>query len=92
MDPENRDRVNRQHFRDVTEVLLLCIRSTNYDIIESCSAGPYLELFARGTRRGWTAWGNQAEEYAPTWKTYPNHSASGKAAGGKRKQATLFDM
>jgi N6-adenosine-specific RNA methylase IME4 len=31
-----------------------------YDIIESCSPGPYLELFARGTRRHWTAWGNQA--------------------------------
>ncbi|HEY4981117.1 MAG TPA: MT-A70 family methyltransferase [Pseudolabrys sp.] len=42
-----------------------------YDIIEACSPGPYLELFARGTRRGWTAWGNQANlEYRPTWKTY----------------------
>ena len=45
-----------------------------YDIIEACSPGPYLELFARGPRPGWTVWGNQAEEYAPTWKTYPNHS------------------
>ncbi len=45
-----------------------------YDIIEACSPGPYLELFARGPRPGWTVWGNQAEEYTPTWKTYPNHS------------------
>jgi N6-adenosine-specific RNA methylase IME4 len=48
-----------------------------YDIVESCSAGPYLELFARGTRDRWVAWGNQAtEDYRPTWNTYANHSAS----------------
>ncbi len=46
-----------------------------YPLIESCSPGPYLELFARGVRRGWDCWGNQAEEnYVPTWKTYANHS------------------
>src|SRR5262245_5383630 len=58
-----------------------------YDIIEACSPGPYLELFARGTRKGWTAWGNQAEDYAPTWKTYANHSAA-----GRRKALPLFDV
>ncbi|MEO9231577.1 MAG: MT-A70 family methyltransferase [Devosia sp.] len=31
-----------------------------YNIIESCSPGEYLELFARGTRLGWTAFGNEA--------------------------------
>jgi N6-adenosine-specific RNA methylase IME4 len=31
-----------------------------YDIIERCSRGPYLELFARSTRRGWTQWGDEA--------------------------------
>lgn len=46
-----------------------------YDLIESCSKGPYLELFARGTRPGWTYWGNQADEtYKPTWKTYAYNS------------------
>lgn len=45
-----------------------------YDLIEACSPGPYLELFARGPRKGWTVWGNQSEEYAPTWDTYSNHS------------------
>jgi N6-adenosine-specific RNA methylase IME4 len=45
-----------------------------YKIIEACSPGPYIELFARGPREGWTTWGNQAEEYAPTWPTYANHS------------------
>jgi len=48
-----------------------------YDIIQACSPGPYLELFARGERSGWTIWGNQADEsYAPTWSTYSNHSRS----------------
>src|SRR5215467_8833341 len=46
-----------------------------YGIIEACSAGPYLELFARGKREGWVTWGNQADdEYRPQWKTYAYHS------------------
>lgn len=32
-----------------------------YDLIESCSPGPYLELFARYARDGWSAWGNEAD-------------------------------
>ena len=47
-----------------------------YRIIESCSPGPYLEMFARGTREGWHSWGNQSEDYYPSWKTYSNHSQS----------------
>src|ERR1700733_13690538 len=31
-----------------------------YELIEACSPAPYLELFARGERAGWTTWGNQA--------------------------------
>ena len=45
-----------------------------YDVIESCSAGARLELFARGARDGWTAWGNQAEAYEIGWKTYAHNS------------------
>lgn len=46
-----------------------------YEIIESCSRAPFLELFARGTRPGWVTWGDQADEgYRPTWKTYAHHS------------------
>jgi N6-adenosine-specific RNA methylase IME4 len=42
-----------------------------YALIESCSPGPYLELFARGVRPGWTTWGDQAcDGWRPTWKTY----------------------
>lgn len=33
-----------------------------YDIIEECSPGPYLELFARHPRRGWHQWGNEDVE------------------------------
>lgn len=48
-----------------------------YPLIESCSPGPFLELFARGARPKWTVWGNQADDsYTPTWDTYANHSAS----------------
>lgn len=47
-----------------------------YDIIESCSWGPYLELFARGKRKGWVTWGNQAsDDYKPNWDTYKNNSS-----------------
>jgi N6-adenosine-specific RNA methylase IME4 len=46
-----------------------------YDIIESCSWGPYLELFGRGKRKNWTVWGNQADDdYKPTWETYKYNS------------------
>jgi len=46
-----------------------------YDLIESCSWGPYLELFGRGVRDGWTVWGNQADaDYKPAWKTYSYNS------------------
>jgi N6-adenosine-specific RNA methylase IME4 len=50
-----------------------------YDIIEACSPGPHLELFARGIRKGWATWGNEAEDsYEPTWKTYAHHSQAEK--------------
>jgi N6-adenosine-specific RNA methylase IME4 len=48
-----------------------------YDIIEACSPGPYLEMFARGQRPRWQQWGNQAEDYQITWSTYANNSANG---------------
>ncbi|MDI9676905.1 MT-A70 family methyltransferase [Burkholderia cenocepacia] len=57
----------REHSRKPDEI---------FPIIEACSPGGYLELFARGPRKGWTVWGNQADEYTPTWSTYSNHSQS----------------
>jgi N6-adenosine-specific RNA methylase IME4 len=72
--PPARSKVNiiqtrkREHSRKPDE---------QYPIIESCSPGPRLELFARGVRRGWSVWGNQADgDYEPTWKTYTHNSAA----------------
>ena len=33
------------------------------DRIEALVGGPYLEMFARSTRPGWTAWGNETEKF-----------------------------
>jgi len=45
-----------------------------YNIIEACSPGPYLELFARGQREKWDQWGNEVEDYSPSWPTYSYNS------------------
>lgn len=61
-----------------------------YDLIERCSPGPYLEMFARGVRPGWTSWGDQAnEDYKPTWPTYQNNS--GRERFDKEKGLALFE-
>jgi N6-adenosine-specific RNA methylase IME4 len=36
-----------------------------YDMIELCSPGPHLELFARETRKGWTQWGDEIPPQEP---------------------------
>ncbi len=54
-----------------------------YPIIEACSPGPRIELFARGARRDWAVWGNQADDsYGPTWKTCANHSRADRDGSG----------
>ncbi len=72
--PPGRRQVNmiksrkREHSRKPEEL---------YDIIEACSPGPYLELFARGRRsEKWIVWGDQSENYEPEWVTYSNHTRS----------------
>jgi N6-adenosine-specific RNA methylase IME4 len=52
-----------------------------YSIIERCSPGPYLELFARGSRPGWALWGNQADNYEISWETYKNNSGRKRSSG-----------
>jgi N6-adenosine-specific RNA methylase IME4 len=37
-----------------------------YDVIEQCSPGPYLELFARHPREGWTSWGDEVDSSSQT--------------------------
>lgn len=51
-----------------------------YEIIERCSPGPFLELFARLKQPGWTQWGNQVETYEqtrPHYAAYNGHAANG---------------
>jgi len=74
--PPGRRQVNliasckREHSRKPDEL---------YPVIESCSPGPYLELFARGVRNGWSSWGAEAScDYKPSWPTYSNNSAARK--------------
>ncbi|MXW42482.1 MAG: helix-turn-helix domain-containing protein [Acidimicrobiia bacterium] len=46
-----------------------------YSIIENCSPGPYLELFARYSRPKWVSWGLEAnEEVIPRGQLYPAYS------------------
>ena len=54
-----------------------------YDLIEACSPGPFIELFARGPREGWFGWGDQADAYSPEWDTYSNHSQANAAPTGQ---------
>jgi N6-adenosine-specific RNA methylase IME4 len=62
-----------------------------YAIIEACSPAPYLELFARQLRPGWTCWGDQAQTYEaqrPRVPTYNGHSVrteAGRQASPLRK-------
>jgi N6-adenosine-specific RNA methylase IME4 len=43
-----------------------------HDIIEACSPEPYLELFARYSRDGWSGWGNEAaDDVVPRGQQYP---------------------
>jgi N6-adenosine-specific RNA methylase IME4 len=36
-----------------------------YDLVEACSPGPYLELFARHRRDGWMQWGDEIDDAEP---------------------------
>jgi N6-adenosine-specific RNA methylase IME4 len=67
--PPGRRQVNflatrkREHSRKPDEL---------YDIVEACSPGPYLELFARYPRERWTVWGKEADpEITPRGRQYP---------------------
>jgi N6-adenosine-specific RNA methylase IME4 len=53
-----------------------------YPIIEACSPGPFLELFARTQREGWITWGNETQKYG----------ANGSDEDGKEEQLPLFSL
>jgi N6-adenosine-specific RNA methylase IME4 len=67
--PPGRRQVNmvetrkREHSRKPDEM---------YDVIEACSPGPFLEMFARYPREGWTVWGDESgSEITPRGRQYP---------------------
>ncbi len=47
-----------------------------YRIIESCSPGPYLELFSRYPHQGWTGWGHESDGGVPRGRQYPTYGAA----------------
>ncbi len=63
--------------RDVPSVILAPVPTSNgkrihsrkppaaYALVERRSRGPYLEMFARTGRPGWTAWGDEAPSQSP---------------------------
>lgn len=56
-----------------------------YPVIEACSPGPYLELFARYPRAGWTGWGDEAGvQVTPRGRPSPAYGgASSEAPAGE---------
>jgi N6-adenosine-specific RNA methylase IME4 len=65
-----------------TQVNLLTIRKREhsrkpaefYSLIEACSPGPYLELFARERREGWSQWGDELNSYLENRPFYPAYT------------------
>lgn len=73
----------REHSRKPDEI---------YGIVESCSPGPYVELFARGERPGWQQWGNEVKDYMPNWPTYSNHTRHVPTFATNQPQLPLADV
>ena len=64
----------REHSRKPEEI---------YGIIQACSPGPYLELFARERTDGWTTWGDETDTYLASRPNYPPYT--GTANGQPRR-------
>lgn len=47
----------REHSRKPDEI---------YERIEALVGGPYIELFSRQRRSGWSSWGNEVDKFAPS--------------------------
>jgi N6-adenosine-specific RNA methylase IME4 len=57
----------REHSRKPHEI---------YQMIEDCSPGPYLELFAREPRPGWTQQGDEIDTYVLNPKVFPGYKGT----------------
>lgn len=80
--PPGRRQVNmietrkREHSRKPDEI---------YTLIESCSPGPFLELFARYPRPGWSAWGDEADPaVTPRGRQWPAYRAGDQNPAGSK--------
>jgi N6-adenosine-specific RNA methylase IME4 len=60
--------------------------NTVYDLIQRCSPGPYLELFARQRTKGWTQWGNELDSYGRDRPLYAQYN--GWTRNGAQQSAT----
>lgn len=84
--PPGRRQVNivptrkREHSRKPDEI---------YPLVESCSRGPFLELFARERRKNWTVWGNEAPEDENRFNGKTNGKAYSMPAPARSEGETL---
>ncbi|HVW35702.1 MAG TPA: MT-A70 family methyltransferase [Pirellulales bacterium] len=51
-----------------------------YQLIEGCSPGPYLELFARERVAGWMQWGDELDSYLARRPSYPQYNGHSQGA------------
>lgn len=60
----------RRAAKNIREIILSPVREHSrkpdelFDRVRAYCAGPYLELFARERRPGWTSWGNEIDRFA----------------------------
>ena len=74
--------IKREHSRKPDEII---------PIIESCSLPNRIELFARGDRKGWDMWGDQASsDYEPSWSTYKNHTRALNSSSQEKTVSSSF--
>ncbi len=67
-----------------------------YEIIEACSPGPFVELFARFKRPKWDQWGDELELNGSHLKHFPVYDGpltkAGSARAIARSKSTLFTI
>lgn len=72
----------RRNSKSVREIILSPVREHSrkpdefYDRVEQYASGPYLELFARQSRKGWTTWGNESTKFDKPYDAAAGFSAS----------------
>jgi N6-adenosine-specific RNA methylase IME4 len=83
-----------------TQVNLLPVRKQEhsrkpdefYDVIEACSPGPYLEMFARFRRPRWIQWGNEITEYEARRPEVRGYTRPLKKIAKDNIEETIFSL